>query len=469
VKWNFGSQALQQAAQLVVIAVLARLLSPADFGLVGMATVVIGFLNLFKDLGTSAAVIQDTQITDELLSTVFWANGALGVLGTAALALAAPWVALYYHEPRVTAVLRTLALGFVVSALTILQQALFERKLAFRVLATVEVAAVMCGALVGIGSALAGAGVWSLVAQSLTTVVVVSVILWNVSDWRPGFVFHWSEIRRITSYSLHLSGFNVLNYFCRNADYLLIGRFLGATSLGIYTLAYRIMLYPLQTITTVIGRVMFPVYSRMQDDDARFRSAYLRSIGLIALVTFPMMIGLWAVAGPFVQATFGAKWAPAILLIKILAPVGMAQSIGATVGAIYQAKGRTDVLFRWGLVSGLIVVAAFGVGLRWGIVGVATAYAIAAVVLVTPCFAIPFRFVGLQLKDLVPILYRPLASALIMLGAVLSIRMVFVGHSDLMTLQVLVATGAIAYLIASEFLNRMQLRQAFTLMINKQT
>jgi len=250
-------------------------------------------------------------------------------------------------------------------------------------------------------------------------------------------------------------------------DYLLIGRFLGATSLGIYTLAYRIMLYPLQTVTTVIGRVMFPVYSRLQDDDARFRSAYLRSVGLIALVTFPMMIGLWAVAGPFVQATFGAKWAPAILLIKILAPVGMAQSIGATVGAIYQAKGRTDIMFRWGIASGIVTFIAFVLGLHWGIVGVATAYAMAAILLTTPNFAIPFRLVGLHLKDLVPVLSGPLASALLMLAAVLSMRMALVGHSDLFALQVLVPTGAITYLMTSSFLNRAQLRQAVALIANR--
>ena len=156
----------------------------------------------------------------------------------------------------------------------------------------------------------------------------------------------------IGKYSLNLVGFNTFNYFARNADYLLIGRFLGATSLGIYMLAYRIMLYPLQSITTVISRVMFPAYSQLQDDDARFRSAYLRTAGMIALVTFPMMAGLWVSDRAHVVLTiFGQKWAQAIPLIKVLALVGMAQSIGATVGAIYQAKGRTDVMFRLGSLS----------------------------------------------------------------------------------------------------------------------
>ena len=464
VKWNFASQAGQQATQLLTTVVLARLLTPAEFGLVAMATVVIGFVNLFKDLGTSAAIIQNREVTEDLLSSVFWANVAFGALGTAVLVAAAPLVAMYYHEPRVTALLRVLALNFVVSGFSILQQALFERKLLFRILARVEVAGVTCGAVVGISSAIAGLGVWALVAQSLTTVSMISILLWYFSDWRPRSLFHWQEIRGISKYSLNLVGFNTFNYFARNADYLLIGRFLGATSLGIYMLAYRIMLYPLQSITTVISRVMFPAYSQLQDDDARFRSAYLRTAGMIALATFPMMVGLWVVAEPFVLSIFGPKWAQVIPLIKILALVGMAQSIGATVGAIYQAKGRTDVMFRWGVGAGLLTVVGFGVGLRWGVLGVAIAYAIVTLGLVIPSFAIPFRFIGLRLVAFAAALARPLGASLLMAVIVLAMRSVLTGWPPLAALLVLVVTGATAYVAATWIVNREQLRQVLALL-----
>ncbi|MFB3917197.1 MAG: MOP flippase family protein [Terriglobales bacterium] len=467
VKWNFASQAGRQVTQLLTTIVLARLLVPADFGLLGMATVVIGFVDLFKDLGTSAAVIQGKEVSDELLSSVFWANAAFGILGTLALVAAAPLAAMYYHEPRVTAVLRILALSFAVSGISILQQALFERKLAFRILAKVEIAGVVCGAVVGIGSAVWGAGVWALVAQTLATVTVITILLWYFSQWRPRLLFHWQEIRSISSYSLNLAGFNVFNYFSRNADYLLIGRFLGATPLGIYTLAYRIMLYPLQTITTVISRVMFPVYSQLQDDDARFRSAYLRTAGMIALITFPMMVGLWVVAKPFVLSVFGTKWALAIPLIKILAPIGMAQSIGATVGAIYQAKGRTDVMFRWGVASGMAAVAAFAVGLRWGIVGVATAYAIVTMLVAVPSFTIPFQYIGLRLSEFAAALARPLLGSVLMAAVVLIMRTALGVLSDLAVLEVLVAAGVMTYALASWIVNREQLREAFALLTNK--
>ena len=463
VVWNFVSQAGQQCTQMLTMIVLARLLMPSDFGLVGMATVVIGFANLFKDLGTSSAVIQSRAVTDDLLSTVFWANVAIGVLGTLVLACTAPLAAMCFREPRTTAILSVLALNFVLSGCSNLQKTLFERDLLFRVTARIEVAGVLCGAVVGVSLAVAGAGVWALVAQSLTTTGVVSALLWAFSDWRPRLVFRWSEINRIGNYSLNLTGFNIFNYFARNADYLLIGRFLGATPLGVYTLAYRIMLYPLQTISTVISRVMFPVYSHLQDDDARFRSAYLRTAGMIALVTFPMMVGLWIIAKPLVFTIFGTKWAMVLPLIRIFAPVGLVQSIWVTVGCIYQAKGRTAAFFRWGVGSSLLLVASFLVGLRWGILGVATAYAIATLVLVLPNFVIPFRFIGLRLSDFLVALMRPLAASFLMAVALLAIRQAVANWPPLTELQVLLATGVIGYVAATWGVNRAQLRQVLAL------
>lgn len=458
VKWNSVSQTGQQVAQLITIAVLARLLAPSDFGLVGMATVVTGFVTLFKDLGTSAAIVQSREITEELLCSVFWTNVAVGIFGTIVLAVFAPLAASFYHEPRVTVILRVLGLSFAISGLTTLQQALLERNLEFRTLARVQVAGVGCGAVTGIGSALAGLGVWALVVQSLTNVSIVSLLLWRLSGWRPRLLFRPGEVRRIGHYSLNLVGFNTFNYFSRNADYLLIGRYLGTAPLGVYTLAYRIMLYPLQSITNVVSRVMFPVYSRLQDEDDRLRFAYLRTVGMIAFVTFPMMVGLWVVAEPFVLSVFGTKWISVVPLIKILALVGMAQSIAATLGAIYQAKARTAALFYWGIGSGTLVVCGFALGLHWGVVGVATAYAIATGILLMPTFAIPLSFIDLRPTRLAAVLVRPLAASLLMASVIVAVRTVLDPTAPLVALQVLIATGILVYGVSTWMINRDQCR-----------
>ncbi|MDJ0674819.1 MAG: MOP flippase family protein [Calothrix sp. MO_167.B42] len=460
IKWSSISQVGRQVMQFVTTAILARLLSPADFGLLGMATIVIGFVGLFKDLGTSAAVIQIKNLSDSLVHSIFWINVAFGILGTIILFITSPLVANFYEEPKIAPVLMLLSLSFFISGISILQKALLEKDLAFNKLAKIEIAAVFSGSATGIVSALLGFGVWSLVYQSLAVTTVTTILLWITTHWKPKLLFSWNEVKQVSSYSLHLTGFNIFNYFARNADYLLIGKFLGTESLGYYTLAYRLMLYPLQNISAVLSRVMFPVFSQVQNDNDRFSRAYLKVVATIALVTFPMMIGLWAVSEPFILTFFGSQWQPVIILLMILAPLGMVQSIGTTVGTIYTSKGRTDWMLRWGICAGILATIAIMLGLQWGIVGVATAYATASATLTYPSFAIPFRLIDLRVRDLIAVLWRPFLASLLMLSVLMSLKIFILPKSlaNAWILGILVPTGFITYLLASWLLNREQMQ-----------
>jgi len=460
IKWSSLSHIVQQAIQLVTAVILARLLSPSDFGLMSMAIVVTGFIALFKDLGTSAAVIQHKNLSETLLSTAYWVHVVVGFLSTTLLILISALAGSLYREPGLVALVRVLSVTFFISGLGILPQTLLERELAFQKLIKIEVSAIAFGSIVGIGSALLGAGVWSLVYQSLAVAAASTVFLWISSSWRPRMVFQWSEMKSICGYSLNLTGFNIFNYFARNADYILIGRFLGTRDLGYYTLAYRLMLYPLQSISGAIGRVMFPAYSQMQNDDAKFQRVFLNVAGSVALITFPMMLGLMALSEPFVLTFFGPQWVPVTLLLMILAPVGLIQSVGTTVGAIYQAKGRTDWMLRWGIGAGLLVMLAFVIGLRWGIVGVAIAYALVSVILTYPNFAIPFRLINLPVRDLGAVLWRPFLSGLLMLAVVLALKGAL--PTDLpsgLALGILVLTGIVTYFSAGWMVDRNHMRQ----------
>jgi PST family polysaccharide transporter len=188
-----------------------------------------------------------------------------------------------------------------------------------------------------------------------------------------------------------------VNYFSRNADNAIVARFLGDVPLGHYQMAYNLMLYPIQNISSVVAQVLLPALSRIKHDNDRFQSAYVRSCALIGLITFPVIAGLGVVADPFVRALLGDQWIPAIVVFQILAPVGMVQSVQTTVGQIYVAKGRTDWMFRWGLFGCAVLVPAFLVGIPYGVVGVATAYCIAYLVLMAiPGFVIPFRLINLR-------------------------------------------------------------------------
>jgi PST family polysaccharide transporter len=463
-RWSGVSQVVRQLALLATTFVLTRLLDPSDFGLLAMATVVTGFVALFKDLGTAAAIIQRRELDDRLLSTIFWANLGVAIGLTSLVILIAPLLALFYREPQVVPVLRALALSFIIASVSVVQQALLERKLRFAALARVEICAVLLGAASGIAAAVLGYGVWSLVMQNWVMLLVLSFGFIATAQWRPGLHFAWADLRAIAGFSSNLVAFNSLNYFARNADYIMIGRVLGSGELGLYTLAYRIMLYPVQHIAAVIGRVTFPVFAQLQDDNARLRVGYLRIISTIALITVPLMLGLMALSDLFVATVFGEAWQRTTILLTILAPVGLVQSIGTTVGAIYQAKGRTDLFLAYGLGASTLTVTAFALGLRWGIEGVAVAYLIATMIILIPSFLIPLRLIELPLSALWSALWRPLAAGLLMLVSLLALRMALpTTLVSLLQLALLVPTGALIYLVASWWLNREQMQQALVL------
>jgi len=461
VKWSSISQFGKQGLTFIVTAILARLLNPSDYGLIGMATVVIGFMQLFKDLGTSAAIIQRQNLSQTLISSIFWMNAGFGILMMGLTWMIAPLVSLFYHEPRLTFVLRVLSFSFVISGLSIVQHALLQKNLSFDMLAKSEIISAICGSIIGITMAAKGFGVWALVAQTITGNICLTIFLHIYADWRPSPCFSCSEIRTISSYSLNLTGYSIFNYFARNADYIIIGRYLGAQDLGYYTLAYRLMLYPLQSVTSVIGRVLFPIFSQIQNDNERFRRVYLKICFSIALITFPMMTGLWVVSESFILSIFGEKWHPVIPLLMILAPLGMLQSVGATVGAIYQAKGRTDWMFRWGITTGTFSGICFMIGVKWGIIGVAWAYFFASfIVFAYPNFAIPFRLIELKIQEFLLVLWRPFVCSMMMFSVLLCIQSILPEHlSPVGEVSILTVSGIAIYGAATCFFNKQQLRE----------
>ena len=457
-KWSAVSQVVRQLAQLATTAVLARLLAPSDFGLMGMAAIIIGFVLLFHDMGTAAAIVQRKEVSDELLSSIFWANVTFGLAAAGLLALLAPLVAAFFREPQLTPMVRVLALNFIIASTSLVHSATLHRRMAFDRVAGIEVSATLVSAAVGIGAALAGRGVWSLVYQSLAQAVWTTLVLWVRSGWHPRLRFSRQALRSVAGFGLNLASFNVLNYWIRNADDLLIGRFIGAEPLGWYRLAYRLMLYPLENISAAIGKVMFPAYAQIQEDDARFRRFYLRSLEAIALVTTPMMLGLMVVSRPFVLAVFGARWEPVVVLLMILAPVGLIQSLSSTVGSIYLAKGRTRLLFRWSVGAGVVMLLAFLVGLRWGVVGITTSYAVATLVLLHPSLTIPLGLIGLTVADVWQRLWRTLLCGGLMAAAVLVLEKGLGGRlPPLTTVLLLVSVGAALYGGLSLLVNRPQL------------
>ena len=407
---RFGTQVLTIAATAVV----ARLVPPRAYGLMGMAGVVIGFAGLFRDLGTASAIVQRRDIDDGLLTSVFWLNISMGVAVTGACWLAAPWAALFYREPAILGILRALSVAFLIMSLASVHGALLSRHLQFGRIAIVELVAGVAGLAAAVTGALLGFGVWSLVMNLLANSVVSTLALIWARPWRPRLHFSWVEIRSISGFGLNLSASNIVNYFARNADNMLVGKYLGAAPLGFYGLAYNFMLFPLQAVGLTLGRVLFPAFAAMQSDHERLRQAYLRSSAAIAFFTFPLMAGATVLAPEVIAVFLGPHWGPAVPVLRILAPVGLLQSLTTITGQIYLATGSTGAMFRWGtLFSAVLVVGA-------------AIYAVLSALLLIPNLTIPFRLISLPLTALWKSIQLIAVSTAAMAAVVAALRWVLV-------------------------------------------
>jgi O-antigen/teichoic acid export membrane protein len=419
VSWTFGGTVAGQVLSFAITAVLARLLQPADFGLMAMTVAWLGVLNHLNELGFRTALVQRKDLDAAHASSAFWFTAAVGVGWAVAGILLAPLVGGFFGEPRVTGLFRAMSLTFALSGVTVVQTALLTREMRFRQLAGINLAALAASGAVGITLARAGVGAWSLAAQALTLAAVTASATWVAARWRPRAQFTWHAVGDLVRVGRHVVGFDLFNYFVRNGDNILIGRVIGSFALGLYTRAYATMLLPLTAVSGPFASTMLPALSSIQDEPARIRRTYLRTIAAIALVTCPMMVGLLVVADAFVMTIYGQQWRPIVPVLRVLCVLGFAQSIGTTAGWIFVATGRTDRMFRFGVVASLILIASIVVGILFGtILSVAVCYAIAGVLVEAPALWLSGRLIGMTLMDVWRAL-RGIAAASLGMGALL--------------------------------------------------
>lgn len=383
-----GFTAVTQAIRLVVTllgaAVLGRLLSPEDFGLVMMVTAITGFLYLFRDLGLSTATIQDRQISYRQLDSMFWLTAAVSFGLAALVAFGAPWFAYFYSEPRLIPVALVYAVVILVGGLSLQHESMLRRQLRLETISVSRVAAFTLGQLVAIGLAAKTGSYLSLCAVPLVEAIGVTVCLWIASPWRPRWQFRRSEISELMKFGTTLSVSSAINYFARQADNLLIGRFLGSQALGFYCTAYSLMMLPLQQLTHPLSSVAIPSLSRLQDQPSSYRRAFETISERLLILTIPACIVLFLFADTLIIVVLGAKWEPSIEIFRWLAVAGILQPLSNTLGWLMITQRRQRDLLRWGVFAGTVSVLSFVVGLRWGALGVAASYAISGVLVRTP-------------------------------------------------------------------------------------
>ena len=448
VAWSGLAQMGAQLVALVVSVILTRLLSPQDFGLLGMVLVFTNFASVFADMGFGVALVQKLDVTQHHKNAVFWISIVIGAVLTLIMAAAAPYIASFYNVPEVQPLAVAISLIFFINAFATVKVALLQKAMDFRKIAAAQLTSTVISGLVALYLAFSGFGVWSLVAMYIASAIVNVAVLWTITPWRPDFSLQWHALKDLTKFTLNLLGFSVFNYWTRNGDNLLVGRFVGSAALGIYARSYQILLLPVSQVSGVITNVMFPAFSAIQKDVERVKDMYLKSISIISLVTFPLTLGLLVVSQSFVLALFGDKWAEMIPILQVFCLLGLIQSIGTTVGWIYQSQGRTDIMFRWGLVSGSIFIISFIVGLRWGALGVAVAYTVANFLLWYPSLLIPARLIDLHVVTMLRRLAPTFCGAATMAFAVWVLGLILPsGWSYATHLALQVTIGAIVYYI----------------------
>lgn len=445
--WSGATRIFSQVLQFGISVILARLLSPRDFGLIAMVLVFTGFASSLSDMGLGASLVQQRTISDRHLNTVFWVNVAAGTLLAILFSLAAPLIARFYKEPLLRLLTAPIALNLLLSSLNVVQNALLDRSLNFRTKFWISSISLPVSGIGAIILAFAGAGVWSLVGQSIISAALSVAVMWRLSSWRPRLSFDLSTFRELMYFGGNLMGSSIVHYWGRNFDKLVIGRMLGGFGLGIYNLADNLMRIALANVTDITSAVMFPALSAMQDEIESVKRVYLRATRMIALLTFPMMIGLSVLAEPAILFVYGNKWQEAIRIVQVLCFSGLAQSIYFTGGWIFLSRGRTDIAFGWSIYTTLIRVVGVLIGARWGIIGAAWAYVLGTYIFICyPTWSSAGRLVNLGFKDLLRNLAGPFYCAVLM-GFLLWIsdRWIFGNQVSMIRLVIQVPLGVFVY------------------------
>lgn len=392
--------------------VLARLLDPKDFGLVGMVTAVIGVFSVFRDFGLSAAAVQRGNITQEQSSTLFWINLLAGAVLALLTALSGPFVARFYHEPRLVGVTVVLATGFLFNAAGVQHTSILERGLRFTALSVLDIIPLGVSILVGIGMAFAGLGYWALVATSTVGPLVYTIGVWITTKWIPGRPSRQIGIRSM----LHFGGTLTLNglvmYISSNLDKVLLGRFWGVEALGIYGRAFQLINIPTDNLNSAAGSVAFASLSRLQDDPSRLKNYFLKGYSLVLSFTVPITFTVALLAEDMIRVMLGPKWSSAITVFRLLAPTALAFAMLGPLGWLITSLGLVVRGLKMALVFGPLMVVAYILGLSHGPHGVAFAYSAMKILTVIPAALWAIHGTVITLRDILVTLSKPLFSGL---------------------------------------------------------
>ena len=407
------------------LVVLARLLGPKEFGLVGMVTAFTGVLGLFRDFGLSSAVVQRTTVTDEQKSTLFWINILVGMLLSLVTVGMAPAVAVFYHEPRLVPVTAVVAAGFLFNAAGVQHGALLQRQMRFTALAVINTVGLILGTTIAVVGAKIGWGYWALVTMTVTLPLTNTFGVWLITGWVPGMPHRRSGIRSM----MHFGGTITLNglilYVATNFEKVLLGRFWGVDALGIYGRAYQLINIPTENLNSAAGEVAFSALSRIQDDPGRLKRYFLKGYSLVLALTLPMTVACALFADDTILVLLGPKWMAAAPVFRFLAPTILVFAILNPLGWLLCSLGLVRRSLNIGLVIAPIMIASYVIGLPYGPNGVALAYSLVMVLWTMPAIGWCVRGTVVSVRDICGAVSRPLISSMVAAGLASGLRLLY--------------------------------------------
>jgi O-antigen/teichoic acid export membrane protein len=395
--WTFGLIVGRYVVSIAATAVLARILTATDYGLMGMVMTLTAFFYVFSDMGLSWATVQKRDLTRGRVDNLFWINAAAGATLWGACVLVGPLLNQFYARPELARVAVVLGAGFLLSSLTVQPLALLQRQIRLRAVSVIQMTAQAGGAAVGVSMALSGFGYWALVGQSLSVQAILLLLLFGHTGYRPGSPKAGQGTMKMVTFGGYLAAYGIVTYFARNLDNVLIGRVWGAEQLGYYSRAYFLMTLPMTLAAGSLVSVMVPSLSTLNHDRERMAQAYRKAVSAIGSLGFPLVAGLAVTAPEAVRLVYGPKWAPVVPIFLWLCIAGLSQPVYVTGMWLLLACGRTRELFLCGLAVMIVLASGFAVGVKSGAIGVAVAYAITmGLVLPLPALYFAHRVTGIS-------------------------------------------------------------------------
>lgn len=412
-----ASQAVKLALRTGSIMVLARLLTPNEFGIVAMASMFTGLLNMFKDAGLSAAAVQQEIISHEQMSALFWVNLAVGSLLAMVTAVAAPVLASFYQQPELISITLWLSLTFLLAGAAVQHQAILQRNMSFVVLAVIEVVALLSSVVTGIAMALLHAGLWSLVGMALALPLASSIGFWFATGWIPDPPRRVSGVRSLLKFGGTFTINTFIIYIAYNLDKVLLGKFWGADSLGIYGRAYQLINIPTENLNSSIGGVAFPALARVQNDPIRLKTYFLKGYTVFLSLVIPITFSCALTSDDIVTVFLGDAWNEAVPIFRLLAPTILAFAMINPFAWLMVSTGQVVRSLKIACMITPTVILGYVLGLQAGPEGVAAGFSIAMLLIIVPMILWAKHGTLISMGDVAIAIARPLTSVLIASGA----------------------------------------------------